>query len=97
MQRFLALAIEVRKKVKGPSSLCPRNLSLGSKSENHRGGIIHVSVMMCGTLSSTVSELIAIDSSTLDGTKKLATLNGIDSLKVVSATQHRAAVDHGDA
>ena len=95
MQRFLAFAIIARETTKGPSSVKPRMRSEGSKSENQRGGIIHVSERICGTLSSITSLLIAIASSILGGIKNFTTGAGSVSLNEPRAAQHRAAVDQG--
>ena len=96
MQRFFACAISVRMMVNGPSELEPRSLSSGVKSENQRGGMIHVSEMMCGTRCSNSSESSEIASEKLSGMKKGMMLLGSEFLKSSTAAQQRRAVDQGD-
>ena len=93
--RALAREISVRRIVKGPCGLSPLNRSLGSKSANHRGGITHVSVRMCGIRSSS-SSLPRVRASSCEGERKNFVIDeGRLSLNESRAAQHRIAVDQG--
>jgi predicted ribosome-associated RNA-binding protein Tma20 len=69
--------------------------SEASKSENQRGGMLQVAVIMCETLSSILSEFNESAFSISLGRKKLLIVNGIEDLKSSKADLHLVAVDHG--
>ena len=95
MQRCLAFEIEVLSIVKTPFWSCPRIRSLGSKSANHLGGMFQVWLIMCETLSSTISEDCLIESSRVCGRKYSIIGSGSEDLKSSKANQHLAVVDQG--